>query len=50
MDFRTATQMEKTRRNAIAISTLLVVLMLGLTTTFIAISFVRPSSNHRRQW
>ena len=47
MDFRTATQMEKTRRNAIAISTLLVVLMLGLTTTFIAISFVRPSSNNK---
>ncbi|MBO4823239.1 MAG: M23 family metallopeptidase [Clostridia bacterium] len=41
MDIRTATQMEKTRRNAIAISTLLVVLMLGLTTTFIAMSFVR---------
>jgi len=41
MDIRTATQMEKTRRNAIAISTLLVVLMLGLTTTFIAMSFVK---------
>lgn len=41
MDIRTATQMEKTRRNAIAISTLLVVLMLGITTTFIAMSFVR---------
>ena len=41
MDIRTATQMEKTRRNAIALSTLLVVLMLGLTTTFIAMSFVR---------
>ncbi len=41
MDIRTATQMERTRRNAIAISTLLVVLMLGLTTTFIAMSFVR---------
>lgn len=40
MDIRTATQMERTRRNAIAISTLLVVLMLGLTTTFIAMSFV----------
>ena len=40
MDIRTATQMEKARRNAIAISTLLVVLMLGLTTTFIALSFV----------
>ncbi len=45
MDIRTATQMEKTRRNAIAISTLLVVLMLGITTTFIALSFVQPSSN-----
>ncbi len=43
MDIRTATQMEKTRRNAIAISTLLVVLMLGLTTTFIAMSFVKPN-------
>ena len=43
MDIRTATQMEKTRRNAIAISTLLVVLMLGLTTTFIAMSFVHPN-------
>ena len=43
MDIRTATQMEKTRRNAIAISTLLVVLMLGVTTTFIALSFVRPN-------
>ena len=41
MDIRTATQMEKARRNAIAISTLLVVLMLGLTTTFIAMSFVK---------
>ena len=41
MDIRTATQMEKNRRNAIAISTLLVVLMLGLTTTFIAMSFVK---------
>ena len=44
MDFRTATQMEKTRRNAITISTLLVVLMLGITTTFIALSFVKPDS------
>ena len=41
MDIRTATQMERTRRNAIAISTFLVVLMLGLTTTFIAMSFVK---------
>jgi murein DD-endopeptidase MepM/ murein hydrolase activator NlpD len=41
MDIRTATQMEKARRNAVAISTLLVVLMLGLTTTFIAMSFVK---------
>lgn len=41
MDIRTATQMEKARRSAIAISTLLVVLMLGLTTTFIAMSFVK---------
>ena len=44
MDFRTATQMEKTRRNAIAISALLIVMMLGLTTTFIALSFVRPDT------
>lgn len=44
MDIRTATQMEKARRNAIAISTLLVVLMLGLTTTFIALSFVGRDS------
>ena len=44
MDIRTATQMEKARRNAIAISTLLVVLMLGLTTTFIALSFVGHGS------
>lgn len=41
MDIRTATQMEKARRNAIAISTLLVVLMLGITTTFIGLSFVQ---------
>ena len=40
MDIRTATQMEKARRNAIAISTLLVVMMLGLTTTFIGLSFI----------
>lgn len=40
MDIRTATQMEKARRNAIAISTLLIVMMLGITTTFIALSFV----------
>lgn len=46
MDFRTATQMEKTRRNAIAISALLIVLMLGLTTTFIALSFVRPKTDN----
>ncbi len=45
MDIRTATQMEKARRNAIAISTLLVVMMLGLTTTFIAMSFVKHD-NH----
>ncbi len=45
MDIRTATQMEKARRSAIAISTLLVVLMLGLTTTFIALSFVQRGSN-----
>ena len=45
MDIRTATQMEKARRNAIAISTLLVVLMLGLTTTFIALSFVGRGSD-----
>lgn len=45
MDFRTATQMEKTRRRAIAISALLIVMMLGLTTTFIALSFVQPESN-----
>lgn len=44
MDIRTATQMEKARRNAVAISTLLVVLMLGLTTTFIALSFVPHNS------
>lgn len=44
MDIRTATQMEKARRNAIAISTLLVVLMLGITTTFIALSFVPSGS------
>ena len=46
MDFRTATQMEKTRRKAIAISALLIVMMLGLTTTFIALSFVRPDSSN----
>ena len=45
MDIRTATQMEKARRNAIAISTLLVVMMLGLTTTFIALSFVGRGSS-----
>lgn len=44
MDIRTATQMEKARRNAMAISTLLVVLMLGITTTFIALSFVPSGS------
>lgn len=43
MDIRTATQMEKARRNAIAISTLLIVMMLGITSTFIALSFV-PST------
>ena len=46
MDFRTATQMEKTRRNAIAISTLLIVMMLGLTTTFIALSFVQTGTSN----
>ena len=46
MDFRTATQMEKTRRKAIAISALLIVMMLGLTTTFIALSFVRPDATN----
>ena len=49
MDIRTATQMEKTRRNAIALSTLLVVLMLGLTTTFIAMSFVKNGRGTTRQ-
>ena len=44
MDIRRATQMEKTRRNAIAISTLLVVMMLGLATTFVALSFVQKGS------
>lgn len=44
MDIRTATQMEKNRRNAIAISTFLVVLMLGITTTFVALSFVKPNT------
>ncbi|MCM1404154.1 MAG: M23 family metallopeptidase [Prevotella sp.] len=49
MDIRTATQMEKARRNAIAISTLLVVLMLGLTTTFIALSFIPRGSNNNEE-
>lgn len=44
MDIRTATQMEKTRRNAIAISTLLVVMMLGAATTFIGMAFARRTS------
>ena len=47
MDIRTATQMEKARRNAIAISALLVVLMLGLTTTFIAMSFVKRGGSSK---
>lgn len=40
MDLRIATQMERTRRQAIAISVFLVVLLLGISTTFIALSFV----------
>ncbi|MCQ2381833.1 MAG: M23 family metallopeptidase [Clostridia bacterium] len=48
MDIRTATQMEKTRRSAIALSTLLVVLMLGLTTTFVAMSFVKHDSGSQQ--
>lgn len=40
MDIRMATQMEKAKRQAIAISVFLVVLMLGVATTFIALSFV----------
>lgn len=40
MDIRTATQMERARRQAIAISVFLVVVMLGIATTFIALSFV----------
>lgn len=48
MDFRTATQMEKTRRRAIALSALLIVMMLGLTTTFIALSFVRPDATNNQ--
>ncbi|MBO4726324.1 MAG: M23 family metallopeptidase [Clostridia bacterium] len=46
MDIRTATQMEKARRSAIAISTLLVVLMLGITTTFIAMSFIKRGNHN----
>lgn len=40
MDIRTATQMERVKRQAIAISVFLVVLLLGVATTFIALSFV----------
>ena len=40
MDIRMATQMEKAKRQAIAISVFLVVLLLGVATTFIALSFV----------
>lgn len=44
MDLRTATRMEKNRRQAIAISVFMVVLMLGVATSFIALSFVNPNS------
>lgn len=44
MDIRTATRMERTRRQAIAISVFLVVLMLGISTTFIALSFARKGT------
>lgn len=40
MDLRIASQMERAKRQAIAISVFLVVLLLGISTTFIALSFV----------
>lgn len=45
MDLRIATQMERARRQAIAISVFLVVLLLGISTTFIALSFVGKQSS-----
>ena len=39
MNIRTATRMEKTRKQAIAISAVLVVVLLGISSTFIALNF-----------
>lgn len=41
MDIRTATRMEKARKQAIAISVFLVIIMLGISTTFIALNIPR---------
>lgn len=42
MDIRTATQMEKAKKQAVAISAFLIVVLLGLSATFIAFNF-RPT-------
>jgi murein DD-endopeptidase MepM/ murein hydrolase activator NlpD len=45
MDIRTATQMERAKRKAIAISALLVVVMLGISAAFMALSLVSKNKN-----
>jgi murein DD-endopeptidase MepM/ murein hydrolase activator NlpD len=45
MDIRTATQMERAKRKAVTISALLVVLMVGLSVAFMALSLSNNSKN-----
>ncbi len=44
MDIRTATRMERSKRQAVAISAFLVVVMLGISATFIALSLTGGSA------